>query len=148
MERREAVKYISILLGGTVIGADAFITGCKSKTGNIHEWTGDDIAYLNEIADTILPTTKTPGAKAANVGQFMTVMVNDCYEEKDQKTFKDGMDKINELSKKDYSKNRNLFSRLTFHFSRLYSCAAKIGIELSYTSFFVLLILNKLLNME
>jgi hypothetical protein len=34
----------------------------------------------------------------------MTVMVNDCYEEKDQKTFKDGMDKVNELSKKDYSK--------------------------------------------
>ena len=29
MERREAVKYISILLGGTLVGADSFLTGCK-----------------------------------------------------------------------------------------------------------------------
>ena len=27
-----------------------------------------DISLLDEIADTILPTTKTPGAKAAKVG--------------------------------------------------------------------------------
>ena len=30
-------------------------------------------------------------------------MVNDCYEEGDQKTFRDGMDKLNEASKKKYS---------------------------------------------
>ncbi|HEU0065224.1 MAG TPA: gluconate 2-dehydrogenase subunit 3 family protein, partial [Flavisolibacter sp.] len=65
---------------------------------------------LDEIADTILPDTKTPGAKAAKVGQFMTVMVNDCYSEKNQKTFKDGMDKLNELSKKKYD---NSFMNIT-----------------------------------
>ena len=105
MERREAVKYISILLGGAVIGADAFLTGCKSKTGGIHDWSTDDVAYLNEIGETILPQTSTPGAKAANVGQFMTVMVNDCYEESDQKVFRDGMDKLNDAAKKNYSNN-------------------------------------------
>ena len=105
MNRRDALQHISLLLGGTVVGGQAFLLGCKSETGKEQGFTADDIAYLNEIADTILPTTKTPGAKAANVGQFMTVMVNDCYEEKDQKIFKDGMDKITELSKKDYSKN-------------------------------------------
>lgn len=110
MERREAVKYISILLGGAVIGADAFITGCKSKTGNIHEWSPDDVAYLNEIGETILPQTSTPGAKAANVGQFMTVMVNDCYEAGDQKVFRDGMDKLNDLAGKTYG---NQFMKLT-----------------------------------
>lgn len=102
MERREAVKYISILLGGTVIGADAFITGCKTKTGNIHEWNQDDIAYLDEIAETIIPRTSTPGAKDAKVGQFMTVMINDCYEESDQKVFREGMDKLNDLADKTY----------------------------------------------
>ena len=50
-------------------------------------FTDADISLLDEIADTILPDTKTPGAKAAKVGQFMTVMVNDCYEDKDQKIF-------------------------------------------------------------
>jgi len=61
-----------------------------------------DIAYLNEIANTILPDTSTPGAKAAMVGQFMTVMINDSYEEKDQKIFHEGMTKLNDLSKKNY----------------------------------------------
>lgn len=110
MERREAVKYISILLGGAVIGADAFLTGCKSKTGSIHEWSTDDVSYLNEIGETILPQTSTPGAKAANVGQFMTVMVNDCYEESDQKVFRDGMDKLNDAANKNYS---NSFMKLS-----------------------------------
>jgi hypothetical protein len=110
MERREAVKYISILLGGTVIGANAFITGCKTKTGTIREWSADDIAYLDEIAETILPRTSTPGAKDAKVGQFMTVMVNDCYEESDQKVFHDGMNKLNDLADKTYNAS---FMKLT-----------------------------------
>lgn len=104
MNRREAVQHIALLLGGTVVGGQAFMLGCKSETAKEQGFTADDIAYLNEIADTILPDTKTPGAKAANVGQFMTVMVNDCYDENDQKIFKEGMDKINDLSKKDYDK--------------------------------------------
>jgi hypothetical protein len=103
MERREAVKYISILLGGAVIGADAFLTGCKTKTGGIHEWNEDDIAYLNEIGETILPRTSSPGAKDANVGQFMTTMVNDCYEEGDQKAFREGMGKLNDAADKKFS---------------------------------------------
>lgn len=103
MERREAVQYIALLLGGTLVGANSFLTGCKSDTGKDQAFTPDDIAYLDEIAETILPATKTPGAKAAKVGQFMTVMVNDCYEESDQKAFREGMDKINDLAEKQYN---------------------------------------------
>ena len=58
---------------------------------------------LDEIAETILPRTSTPGAKDAQVGQFMTVMVNDCYEEGDQKAFREGMDKLNEVSKNKFN---------------------------------------------
>src|SRR5215213_10442436 len=100
MDRREAVKYISILLGGTFVGAEAILSGCKSNTGRNIEFSEEDIAYLNEIGETILPQTSTPGAKAADVGKFMTVMVNDNYEEGDQKVFRDGMDKLNDASKK------------------------------------------------
>ena len=105
MERREAVKYISILLGGAVIGADAFLSGCKTKTGSTTDWTTEDVAYLNEIGETILPRTSTPGAKDANVGQFMTVMVNDCYVEADQKAFREGLGKLNDASEKKFNKN-------------------------------------------
>lgn len=110
MERREAVKYISILLGGALVGGDAFLLGCKSNTGKTTEFTPEQIAYLDEIAETIIPTTTTPGAKAAKVGQFMTVMVNDCYEEGDQKVFKEGMKKLNKTSQEKYDKE---FMKLT-----------------------------------
>lgn len=110
MDRREAVKYISILMGGAVIGGDAFLLGCKSETGKSDWLSTKSIAYLDEIADTILPRTSSPGAKDARVGQFMTVMVNDCYEEGDQKAFKEGMDKLNDASKKQY---KNAFIEIT-----------------------------------
>ena len=102
MNRREAVQYISLLLGGTIAGSSYFLAGCKSNTGVSMVFTPDDISYLDEIADTILPTTSTPGAKAAKVGQFMTVMVNDCYDENDQKIFHEGMNKLDDFSKKTY----------------------------------------------
>ena len=110
MDRREAVQSIAFLLGGTLVGANAFLTGCKTETGKARKFTADDVAYLDEIADTILPTTQTPGAKAAQVGQFMTVMVNDCYEAKEQDAFFDGMNKINDLSKSNYG---NTFMKIT-----------------------------------
>lgn len=134
MNRREAVQHIALLLGGTIAGGQAFLLGCKSETGKEQGFTADDIAYLNEIADTILPTTNTPGAKAANVGEFMTIMVNDCYDEKDQQTFRKGMDKINELSKEQYSRvfmEMNPQDRLTLltkldHEQREYSSNKKV----------------------
>lgn len=100
MDRREAVKYISLLLGGTIVGGSAILSGCKSKTGVTLNFTSDQIAWLNEVADTILPATKTPGAKAAKVGEFMKVMVNDCYNKKDQDTFMEGFQKLDDSSEK------------------------------------------------
>ena len=62
------------------------------------------------MADTILPATNTPGAKAAKVGEFMKVMVNDCYEKKDQDTFMEGFDKLEDYSDKTF---KNSFINLT-----------------------------------
>src|SRR5215210_1187695 len=101
MNRREAVQHISLLLGGTILGANAFIS-CKSNDNKAVSFSDKEVALLDEIADTILPSTKTPGAKAAKVGLFMIVMVNDCYEERDQQIFHDGMKKIQALSEKEY----------------------------------------------
>ena len=101
MNRREAISAVTLLLGGTLLGADAFLSGCKNPAANASlNFSADDISFLNEVAETILPATSTPGAKAAKVGDFMTVIVKDCYEEKDQKIFMDGLGKIDEASKK------------------------------------------------
>lgn len=101
MNRREAVQYISLLLGGTIVGAEAFI-GCKSGEDKL-EFSDDDVAFLNEVGETILPKTSTPGAKEANVGEQIKVMVNDCYERKDQQIFHNGMKDLNERAKKTYN---------------------------------------------
>lgn len=102
ISRREAILRMSVLLGGVaLIGSGALISGCKAeKTGTLGTpFTPDDIAYLDEIADTILPTTSTPGAKAAKTGAFMALMVTDTYHEDDDKTFREGMRKLDDLSK-------------------------------------------------
>jgi hypothetical protein len=104
MNRRDALGRVALIMGGAVIGAEFFVSGCKSTSTQVSDlFNTDNVAFLNEVADTILPTTTSPGAKAANVGQFMAVMVRDCYTPADQKTFLDGIGKLDEASKKQFS---------------------------------------------
>lgn len=121
MNRRQAVQRVALLVGGTVLGAEMFIqTGCKTSTKKVGAdaakgalpdfFTTDEIAYLDEIAETILPRTATPGAKDAKVGEFMHVMVRDCYSPTDQKTFKAGLTNLETLSKEKY---KNGFLQIT-----------------------------------
>ena len=103
MNRRELLKMVAVATGGVVIGGEFFLAGCKNPEAGVGEtatFTESDIAFLDEVAETIFPKTSTPGAKDAKVGQFMTVMVTDCYEEKDQKAFREGMKKIDEACQK------------------------------------------------
>ena len=104
MDRRELLKMIAVLTGGAVVGAEAFLTGCKNTETTVSvAFTEKNIAFLDEVAETILPATNTPGAKEAKVGQFMTVIVNDCYEEDDQKTFHEGMKQLDDAFDKKYN---------------------------------------------
>lgn len=104
MNRREAISRVAIIVGATVIGGDLFLSGCKSTSTNFALDEGQ-ITFLNEVGETILPTTAASGGgKAAKVGQFMQVMVRDCYSPADQDIFLSGIDKLNDFSKKNTSK--------------------------------------------
>ncbi|MGI9176106.1 MAG: gluconate 2-dehydrogenase subunit 3 family protein [Rhodothermales bacterium] len=100
--RREAIKRVSLLLGGTtLIGGSALLTGCRDGRAQApgvmaDPFTDEEIAFLDEVAETILPETSTPGAKAAETGAFMALMVTDTYTEEEQQTFRDGMKKLDE----------------------------------------------------
>ncbi|MEO6080725.1 MAG: gluconate 2-dehydrogenase subunit 3 family protein [Steroidobacteraceae bacterium] len=101
--RREAVLRVSALLGGAaLIGGSALLSGCRDspKPNADAPFTADEIAFLDEVADTILPTTSTPGAKAAKTGAFMALMVQDSYSARDRKVFREGMPQIDAASVK------------------------------------------------
>ena len=104
--RREAVLRVSALLGGAaLIGGSALITGCRddgsgtTTAGPFTPFTSDEIAFLDEVAETIIPTTSTPGAKAAKTGAFMALIVTDSYKPEDQAHFRNGMKALDERSK-------------------------------------------------
>ncbi|MBS1509799.1 MAG: gluconate 2-dehydrogenase subunit 3 family protein [Bacteroidetes bacterium] len=100
MERRELLKMIAILTGGAVVGADVFLAGCTSKTADASVFSADNIALLDEVGETIIPTTDSPGAKAAKIGEFMKTMVTDCYNDDQQKAFAAGVAGLNEACNK------------------------------------------------
>ncbi|UOR05089.1 gluconate 2-dehydrogenase subunit 3 family protein [Hymenobacter aerilatus] len=118
MNRRDALGRVALLMGGAVIGGDLFLSGCSTDNSKKTDKTGQEVGQkpddvldanqvtlLNEVGETILPATKTPGAKAANVGGFMAVMVRDCYKPEDQKIFVEGITKLNDASKQKYQKD-------------------------------------------
>ena len=52
----------------------------------------EDQALVEEIADTLLPTTpSSPGAKAARVGPVINLLLTDCREPAEQKRVVDGL---------------------------------------------------------
>src|ERR1700722_20054211 len=110
MNRRDALARVSLLLGGTMLGAEAFLSGCTNppdqKLGGMGtNFSNTDIAFLDEVGEGILPKTNTPGAKDAQVGAFMAIIVKDCYTQADQKVFLDGMQKLDDASKQKNSKS-------------------------------------------
>jgi len=92
-------------MGGAVIGAEFFLSGCRPNgASNVEDlFKQANVDFLNEVAETILPATSSPGGKAAGVGQFMAVMVRDCYTPMDQKSFIEGISKLNYASQKKYN---------------------------------------------
>lgn len=95
LTRREVLARLGVLLGGTLIGGDTWLRGASlagKAPGN--DFTAADIALLDEIAETIIPATATPGAKAAQVGAFMAMMVTDCYDDAHHAAFRAGLEKL------------------------------------------------------
>ena len=93
LNRREAIIRVSAVFAGSMVGSSALLSGCASRDARpvADLFSLSDIAYLDEIAETILPETGTPGAKAADVGAFISVMVADTYTAAEQDIFLSGL---------------------------------------------------------
>lgn len=95
LSRREVLARLGVLLGGALIGGDTWLRGATVAGKTIGDsFTAADLALLDEIAETIIPATATPGAKAAHVGAFMAMMVTDCYDDAHHAAFRAGLEKL------------------------------------------------------
>lgn len=104
MDRREILKWIALYSGAAMIGGEFLLSGCKAPTGKDITFSGKNLALLNEIGETIIPATDTPGAKDANVAKVMEVVVRDCYWPEHQKAFIEGIAQIDVESNKKFAK--------------------------------------------
>ncbi|WP_460914144.1 gluconate 2-dehydrogenase subunit 3 family protein [Spirosoma areae] len=109
MNRRDALMRVAALTGVTLSlpalanTLEASATR-RALTGKPLFFTADQDATVAELADTIIPTTKTPGAKAAKVNEVIDIMLKDCYKPDDQQRFLDGLTQTNKLSQDAYGK--------------------------------------------
>jgi hypothetical protein len=102
--RREAIQSVAALLGGAALtGGDQLLAFSfdeaaleQATSTGVGPFSAADVALLDEIAETILPETSTPGAKAAKTGAFMALSVTDVYTAQNQTIFRDGMRKVDE----------------------------------------------------
>ncbi|MBD1421335.1 gluconate 2-dehydrogenase subunit 3 family protein [Sphingobacterium chuzhouense] len=106
MNRREAIQRVAMLIGGSVIGANLFLEGCTRPASKDVAvlFEEDKMNFLGDLAEAILPKTSTPGAKEAGVGEFIPVMIRDCYDPQDQKAFLEGLDGVDDRAKKEFGK--------------------------------------------
>lgn len=90
--RRDALVYLATLVGASVVGpriAAAAVGPMQSPA-----FSPGEIALLDEIGERIIPETDIPGAKAVGIGEFLAMMITDCYEPSDQQRLKQGLVEI------------------------------------------------------
>lgn len=109
MERREALKRVAYLMGGaisaTTMGVlfESFTVLDKSKMVN---FSVSDEAILADFAEIIIPTTSAcPGAKAAGLGAFIPMMIQDCYPTDLQEIFAVGLKSMDDKCFSKFGKN-------------------------------------------
>ncbi len=110
LNRREAVQRLTILLGGVLsVQLSAALRGEVINPGASLPVDDETKALLTDVADTIIPTTDTPGAKAAGAEQFILRVVRDCYRYDDQREFYAELSGLDAAAKASHGKG---FSQL------------------------------------
>lgn len=106
--RRDVIQRVAVMLGGAaLVGGDRLLAFsfddealARAMAQGVGAFTVADVALLDEIAETILPETSTPGAKAAQTGAFMALMVTDVYSDAAQRVFGNGLRSVDEACRR------------------------------------------------
>jgi hypothetical protein len=103
MNRREAIRATTAILGGVLITSNGFLVACSRErpaaAANAGVLSADDQTLIEEIADTLLPTTAaSPGAKAAGAGAAINLLVTDVWEPEKAQRVVDGLKQFRQTS--------------------------------------------------
>jgi len=100
IDRKEAIKRTGLLLGGVIFAPNILgvLQGCQATPGNWEPvlFSADQARVVTALADVILPADDTPSASEVGVPKFIETMVNEVYDEEQQKEFLDGIDKFSD----------------------------------------------------
>ena len=110
MHRREALKNVAFLLGGAISASTMGVLFESFKLPenekNFVSFSLQDEKIFAEFADIIVPTTKSSaGAKAAGLGKFIPMMMQDCYPKEMQTSFAKGFKALQAKSLADFKKS-------------------------------------------
>lgn len=100
MNRRNLIKHVALLMGGTLSAPTLFaMENLDKKLGfdSTFSLNKTQKAILAEVAEMIIPRTKTAGAKDAGVPAFIEMMINDCYKAAEKRNFTNGLDELGKL---------------------------------------------------
>ncbi|WP_448520634.1 gluconate 2-dehydrogenase subunit 3 family protein [Rhodoflexus sp.] len=104
MNRRDAIQRVAVLMGGALTVPSLAMALENYQASGASAFNAEQMRLVAEIADTIIPRTKTPGAKDAKVQQFISDVVSDCYSESDRKIFMEGLNGLQENCRKRFGK--------------------------------------------
>lgn len=102
MNRRKAIGGILALTGigiATYTGFNLFYV--KSRKGQLHDYKN----LVSALVDVIIPATETPGAKQANVQDFVINYMESCSSVKEYNNFFDGLIDLQETCISTYGSN-------------------------------------------
>ena len=105
MNRREALKRVAALVGGTlsIPTVAAALSGCQpSGSGSLMTFTADQAELVATIAERIIPATDTPGARAAGVHRFIDLILAETALPEDRERFLAGLDAVDAQCEEDY----------------------------------------------
>ena len=105
MNRRDAIRSVAVMLGGTFSAPTLLAMEYRENKIPVTLSFADFIVTENqkqiiaEVSELIIPRTATPGAKDAGVPDFVEMMIRDCYRKPEHISFLAG---LQDLEKRNF----------------------------------------------
>ncbi|OOQ61115.1 gluconate 2-dehydrogenase subunit 3 family protein [Mucilaginibacter pedocola] len=106
MNRRIAIRNMALILGSVAVLPSCLNDNKGKPVVKLNHLNVDaeQESLVNELTETILPKTKTPGAKDLGINLFVFKMIDDCYDKKGQDEFMAGLKEFADAVDKKHGK--------------------------------------------